>query len=130
MIFVDTNYFLRFLRADIADQYKKVALLFRAGAKGEKKLFTSTVVLFEIYWVLTSFYGRSKKEIFLLLDKILSMYFIFLEERDILKSALDFYKSTQFDLEDSYNIAYAKVKGAKEFKTFDKKLQRAFSLKK
>ncbi len=126
MIFVDTNYFLRFLRADVVDQYEKAKSLFRSGATGKKKLFTSTVVIFELYWVLTSFYKKDKKDIATLLLQILNMQFLDIEERSMLQKAGLIYQEGSFDLEDAYNLVYAKTKGAKEFKTFDKKLQRAF----
>jgi len=60
MIFVDTNYFLRFLLKDIGKQHQKAKKLFEKAASGEIKLFTSMIVFFEIYWVLFSFYKRRR----------------------------------------------------------------------
>lgn len=56
MMFVDTNYFLRFLLEDNKAQAQKVKQLFETASRGEgEELTTSLVVFFEIYWVLTSF---------------------------------------------------------------------------
>ena len=63
MIFVDTNYFLRFLLKDNKPQHLEAKQLMLGGATGKLKLFTSTIVFFEIYWVLTSYYGKNKTEL-------------------------------------------------------------------
>ena len=52
MIFIDTNYFLRFLLADISSQHNQAKTIFKQAASGKISLFTSAVVIFEIYWVL------------------------------------------------------------------------------
>ena len=48
MIFVDTNYFLRFLLADNEPQYSKVKRLFLQAARGIVKLATSVVVFLRL----------------------------------------------------------------------------------
>src|SRR3990172_8569866 len=84
MIFVDTNYFLRFLLADNKEQFHEVKPLFGQAAEGRVKLFTSIVVYFEIYWVLSSFYKQDKSETAKTLQQLLEMDFISLEEHEIL----------------------------------------------
>jgi len=126
MTFVDTNYFLRFLLADNLAQHQKAKELFLLAAEGKKKLFTSLVVFFEIYWVLTSFYEKNKSEVAQILNNILKIEFLGIESKEILKEALNIYKKTSLDLEDAYNIVYAKSKKASEFKTFDKNLLKFF----
>lgn len=127
MIFIDTNYFLRFLLKDINNQHLTAKALFLSASEGKTTLITSTIVFFEIYWVLSSYYGRNKVEVANVLEKVLSLNFIELEEREILFESLSLFKKTNLDLEDCYNIYYAKERGAKSFKTFDKKLMRKFS---
>lgn len=46
MIFVDTNYFLRFILKDNQVQYLKARQLFLDAAKGEIELISSTTVFF------------------------------------------------------------------------------------
>ena len=122
MIFVDTNYFIRFLINDIPLQFKKARELFELGAKDKIQLFTSTIVIFEIYWLMFKFYEKSRSESILILKNILSMNFVYLEERDILFEALKIYEDGSLELEDCYNIAFAKANKMLDFKTFDKKL--------
>lgn len=126
MIFVDTNYFLRFLVRDVEDQYQEVRQLFERGITKEKKLFTSLIVLFEIYWVLSSFYKQDKREIAKILAEILKMKFISINERDLLLKALEVYKTGNLGLEDSYNLVFSKAKKASAFASFDKILVKKF----
>lgn len=127
MTFIDTNYFLRFLLNDINKQHLEAKKLFLDGSIGKQKLFTSTIVFFEIYWVLSSYYEKKKEEITQALQKILDFEFVDLDERKILVNSLARFKKTNFDLEDCYNLSYAKAKIAKSFKTFDVKLSKEFT---
>lgn len=129
MIFIDTNCFLRFLLKDIDNQYLEIETLFLSVSEGKSALITSTIVFFEIYWVLRSYYEKSKSEITQVLMQILNLNFIELKEREILFNALALFKKTSLDLEDCYNIYYAKYQGVKSgsFKTFDKKLEKEFN---
>ncbi len=124
MNFVDTNFFLRFFRADIQSQYLQVKELFLEANKGKVKLATSTIVFFEINWVLKSYYAENKKNILNVLKKTLKLSFIFIEERSILEKALEIFENTSLSLEDCYNIVSARKQGIKTFKTFDVKLER------
>ena len=122
MIFVDTNYFLRFLLKDNTVQAQKVKELFEQAAKGKKELTTSVIVFFEIYWVLSSFYETKKYQILRVLQGLLEMSFVTFDQHHILQEAVNLFQKTSLDLEDAYNIAYASFYEAKEFGTFDKKL--------
>lgn len=127
MMFIDTNFFLRFLLKDIDNQYLEVKNLFLSASEGKNELTTSTIVFFEIYWVLISYYGKNKIEVSNVLGKILNLNFIELEEREVLFNALSLFQKTSLELEDCYNIYYAKSKQIKSFKTFDKKLTKEFT---
>jgi len=122
--FIDTNYFLRFLLKDDEKQFNIVYSLFQKGINGEIQLFTSVVVFFEIYWVLSSFYKKKKNKIIEFLKNILKLTFIDFENKTILEEAIIFFQKFNLDLEDCYNLAYAKLKKANEFNTFDKILNK------
>ena len=126
MIFVDTNYFLRFLLEDVNEQYEEAKILFKKGALSEVKLFTSIIVVFEVYWVLSSFYGKKKDELRGILSDLLGMRFIEYENFEYLSEAVRFMPKANDDLEDAYNLVYAKDKQAMEFMTFDVKLRKGF----
>jgi len=57
-----------------------------------------------------------------ILSDLLLMSFVKLIERDLLKQALEVFTKSNLDLEDSFNLVYAKKKKVRIFKTFDKKL--------
>lgn len=122
MTFIDTNYLLRFLLKDIRSQYQEAKQLLLKGAQGEEKLVTSTVVFFELYWVLSSYYEKNKSDLVRLLKKVLDLDFLVLKERLILRDSVEDFSDTNFDLEDCYNLSFAKTNKIKEFKTFDEKL--------
>lgn len=124
MIFVDTNYFLRFLLDDNLEQGEIAKKLFRQAARGEKKLISSTIVFFEIYWVLNSYYGRQKEELAKTLSDILAMVFIEFDDREILSDALKRFTKDNLDLEDCYNLHFAKNKKVSDFATFDLDLKK------
>jgi predicted nucleic-acid-binding protein len=94
---------------------------------GEIKLFTSLVVFFEVYWVLTSFYRQKKEKIISVLEDILKMSFVALPERIILFKALGLFGQTNLSLEDCFNVFYAEEYKSEKFLTFDRKLAHFFS---
>lgn len=126
MTFVDTNYFLRFLLNDINEQHLEAKKLFTQGANGEEELCTSVVVFMELYWVLTSFYQMKKNEVADVLSKVLALTFIEFENKNLLVKALHLHKDASLELEDCYNIEYAKTNKCTAFATFDRKAKKAF----
>lgn len=126
MTFIDTNYFLRFFLGEPYDQSRQAKALFQKAAHGEVNLSTSAVVFFEVYWVASSFYQMEKEKVAAFLRGILKMEFIELENRTLLVDAVELYEETPFDLEDAYNLTYARSIRAKEFATFDVKLKKKY----
>jgi|SRR3989344_1943710 len=126
MNFIDTNYFIRFFIKDNIDQYKQVEDLLKKGAARKIALFTSTVVIFEVYWVLARFYKKNKFESIEILVEILKWKFIEVYERKILLKAIGIFAQTNLDLEDCYHIAFAGYNKAGDLLTFDRKLKKEF----
>lgn len=126
MTFVDTNYFLRFILKDNPKQSQEARTLFEKALLRKENLFTSTIVIFEIYWVLSSFYGKKKKAIISILNNILRMTFIEIEERAVLYEAARLWEKENLSFEDCYNLTYAKSQGASSIRTFDKALTSKF----
>lgn len=122
MIFVDTNYFLAWLLEERDTQHRQAKELFRSAAESKKKLASSVIVFFEIYWVLKSFYAKKKGEIVSVLDNLLKLSFIKWENRNLLVESMVIFTATNLDLEDSYNLAFIRKKKIRSLKTFDKQL--------
>ena len=128
MTFVDTNYFLRFLLKDNNLQHRNAKQLFLSAARGEIEVATSLIVFFEVYWVLKSYYEKKKDELNTTLNKILSLTFIKLAEREKLTKSLKLFASTTLSLEDCYNLILAKELAVENFASFDEKLKKHFKL--
>lgn len=128
MTFVDTNYFLRFLLKDNNLQHRSAKQLFLSAARGEIEVATSLIVFFEVYWVLKSYYEKKKDELNTILNKILSLTFIKLAEREKLTKSLKLFASTTLSLEDCYNLILAKELAVENFASFDEKLKKHFKL--
>lgn len=124
MTFVDTNYFLRFLLNDISNQHQQAKILFKKGAAGEVTLFTSVIVIFEVYWVMVATYDKTKAETIEILRNVLALSFIQLEARAVFERALDLFEEKSVELEDCYNLVYANKNNVTDFATFDKKLRK------
>lgn len=129
MIFIDTNYFLRYFLNDVNEQYREVKELFLSGSEGKVSLVTSSLVFFEIFWVLRSFYELDKENCIVALRNILKLSFIQLNERNILTDSIALFEKTNLDLEDCYNLYFAKSQKVDTFGTFDKKLEKEFTKK-
>lgn len=126
MIFVDTNYFLRYLLRDHESQYQEAKQLLLDGASGKVKLTSSTIVFFEVVWVLRSVYQKDKSAHTQVLRKILNLNIEF-NDYGVLLDSVNLYAKNNFSLEDCYNITYAIENKVVDFKTFDKKLSRYFN---
>lgn len=126
MIFVDTNYLLRFLLKDVDSQYKESSDFFTKAVDNKEQVFISQVVVFEILWTLSSFYKSSKNDTVRTLKAILGMKFLEVQNRSVFEKAIDLFTEISLDFPDCFNIAYALEKGATDLKTFDKKCNKIF----
>ncbi len=125
-IFVDTNVFLRLILGDVAPQTEKAKKIFNEAIASKVKLYTSIVVVFEIYWVLKSLYDYFGNDLRQKLIEVMQLTVEF-ENYELLVEAISQMDKYNFDLEDSYNLKYAKNKEIDEFETFDQKLSKKFS---
>ena len=125
-VFVDTNVFLRFILGDVATQTERARKIFNEAIMSHVKLHTSTIVIFEIYWVLKSSYDFFGNDLKQKLIQVLQLTVEF-ENHELLVEAINQMDKYNFDLEDSYHFIYAKTLGVNEFETFDQKLLRKFN---
>ena len=130
MVFVNTNYFLRFILRDNKTQYRITNNYFLKAAKEKISIFTSVIVLFEVYWVLEDYYKLTKNELISILNKIIKMKFLTLNEKEVFQNALNNYSQSNLDLEDSYNLSCYFSNNCTDFKTFNRKLLAVLKTKK
>ena len=96
------------------------------GEKGKISLYTTSIVLFEISWVLKSFYEQSKAVIHKTLTNILNLNFINIPDKETVTKALNIYQTSNLSLEDSYHLAFCLINKLNHIATFDKDLRRKF----
>ena len=125
---LDTNVVVRYLvetPESIAPPMSGVFPFFDGLASGEKRAYLSPLVLFQSYFVLTSFYQVPSAEAAEKLALILSFRGIATAEKAILRACLHLLTETRLDLVDAYILAYSKAKGLKGVYSFDQDLHRA-----
>lgn len=123
MTFIDTNYFLRFLLKDVDAHYQEAMKLFLRTGKGDERFISSTVVFFEVFWVLRSVYQKDKQTLVQQLEKLLKLNVEF-DEHKLLVESVGLFKDLNLSLEDCYNLVLARAKKTRFFKTFDIKLEK------
>ena len=98
-VFVDTNVFLRFMLGDVATQTERARKIFNEAIMSHVKLHTSTIVIFEIYWVLKSSYDFFGNDLKQKLIQVLQLTVEF-ENHELLVEAINQMDKYNFDLED------------------------------
>lgn len=126
MIFIDTNFFVRFLIKDHPDRFRIAKQLFQQAGKESLELISSVVVFFEIHWVLKSYYQKDKAALVENMLKLLKLPILF-DDRHLLFESVRLYQSSSLTLEDCYNLNFAKEQNVKIFKTFDQKLAKLYT---
>ncbi len=97
---LDTNVLVRYLtQDDLAQARKANSLIDAAVGKGET-LHLDVVVLCELVWVLRGAYGFGKQTVTDAVGKILDAAQFSVEDRDLLREALDAYRAGQGDFAD------------------------------
>jgi uncharacterized protein len=119
--FIDTNLFLRYLTNDIPEKANCVEALLQRAAAGELVLVTTSLVIAEIVWTLTSFYGLSREPIRDRVLAILNTPGLEIAESDLLIEAATNYAAKNVDFIDAYNVAWMLQQQISTAYTFDRK---------
>ena len=99
-VFLDTNFLLRLFLKDNQEQFEACYNLISQIEEGEFSVYTSSIVILEVNYVLKSVYKLPFKEIIDILDSILEIRGITVIEKTNTKLALEFYKKYKIKLTD------------------------------
>ena len=99
-IFVDTNVWLRFLVADDEKSFLLCQQFFKKVEEGKFRIYTSTIVLLEIIYTLTSFYKIDKKQVVEDIKNILSTRNLTLVEKTDFTKALELFSKLSIKMAD------------------------------
>jgi len=119
MRFLDTNLLIRYFTRDDEEKAQRVLKLLKRVERGEERVITSPLVLFEIVFTLQSFYGVPREKIKELLSPIIELRGLKLSNKEIYQLALDIYTEKNISFADAFNAAFALKKGIKEIYSYD-----------
>ena len=124
---IDTNVIIRYLVEDpetIKPRFKGVYSFFEKVEKGELQIQLPELVLFECFFVLTSFYEVPNAKAANTLDLIVAFKGVSMQDKGLMRSCLMLLQNTKIDLVDAYILAVSRQKGIKTVYSFDNDLKK------
>lgn len=120
---LDTNVLVRYLTQDEPAQARKAnAVIEKTLVKGGS-CYLSVVVLCELAWVLRGAYRLEKRAVLLALDRILETAGFAIEDRDLVREALEEFRVGRGDVADYVLGARNRAAGCTDTVTFDRSLK-------
>ena len=102
---LDTNVIVRFLISEENDKYKGLYGFFDSLERGEMRVELKLIVLFQVIFVLKSFYAVPKEEIASKMIDLLGYKGIITKERRMVRRTLEIWRDNNLDIVDCYLIA-------------------------
>jgi predicted nucleic acid-binding protein len=115
---VDTNVLVRHLTGDPPAQARRATAFLGAG----HVLILVDVVLAELVYVLTSYYGRSAAEAAMAARSLLALPSIAARDVPLLLRAVELFETERMDFQDAYLVAAAERTGVRRVASFDRDL--------
>lgn len=122
---IDTNVILRFLvedRQDPTPEFAGVFPFFEALERGEVTALLPSLVLFQAFFVLTSYYEVPTREAAGKLRPLLDLRGLEVPERPVIRTCLDILVERPVDLVDAYLAALCRSRGDLGVYSYDKGL--------
>lgn len=129
MNLLDTNVILRFLVADDENAYEKTKKLFMLIESGKLTVDLELTVIYEVVYVLRSYYKREKEEIYNAISKVINLKNGRVRRKEMVKKTLYVWKEKNIGLVDGQLIAMSALGDAKRIYSFDKDLDKFDSVK-
>jgi predicted nucleic-acid-binding protein len=102
---LDTNVLIRFLTSDKTQKFRGVYALFKSLEQGDLRVELKLIVLFQVVFVLKSFYSVPREDIATGMLDILEYKGIIVKEKRIVRRALELWHANKLDIVDCYLIA-------------------------
>jgi predicted nucleic-acid-binding protein len=123
MIGLDTNVLVRYLTQDDRQQARRANALVAKAASERTRLFISAVALCELVWVLRAAYALDKPTIVLTLERILATAQFEIDQKDLVREALEDYRVGGGDFADYVIGRRGREMGCERTATFDRRLR-------
>lgn len=127
---IDTNVLVRYLTQDDPVQARRANAIIEGTLAKRGSCYLSIVVLCEIAWVLRGAYRFGKNAVLLALDRILETAGFLVEDRDLVREALEEFRRGRGDFADYVMGVRNRAAGCSTTVTFDRSLggSKLFSL--
>ena len=122
---VDTNVIVRYLVDDpdtVSPEFRGVFPFFEKLERGERRALLTPLVLFQSYFVLTSYYTVPRPQAAARLRDLLSFKGLMVPEKSLLRTCLDTVAERSVDLVDAYLAALCAGRELKGVYSFDQSL--------
>jgi uncharacterized protein len=104
--FLDTNILLRYLTRDNEQMAEQALNLLMRVERGEEKVITSSLVIFETIFTLQRSYKVPRQQIREQMLPIISMRGLHLPDKSVFYKSLDLYVTKNIPFADAYNAVY------------------------
>lgn len=104
-VLLDTNVLIRFLTSDKTQKFQGVYALFESLEQGDLQIELKLIVLFQVVFVLKSFYSVPREDIATGMLRILEYKGIIVKKRRIVRRMLELWHDSKLDIVDCYLIA-------------------------
>lgn len=118
MEIVDANIILRFIIDDNKELADKAAEIIE-----NRNIYILEEVVAEVIYVMEKVYKMERKQIADIISEFIDFDNIFIDNKEIISTALDIFGKKAFDFVDCVLFGYSKCRNAK-IHTFDKKLEK------
>jgi len=117
--FLDTNILLRYLTADHPERSPRAAALLHRVERGEERVVTSSMVIFELVFTLQHSYRVPRDIIRQRVLDIINLRGFQLPAKRVYGTAFDFYVEKRVSFADAFNAAYMDAAGITEVYSWD-----------
>jgi predicted nucleic acid-binding protein len=117
--FLDTNILLRYFTRDDEQKAQRALDLLIRVERGEEKIITSSLVIFETVFTLQRFYKVPRPRIKELILSIISLRGLHLPGKNVYYHAFDLYVTNNISFADAYNAAYMLSEKVSNIYTWD-----------
>ncbi len=118
--FLDTNILLRFLTRDDEGKAQQALDLLLKIERGEEKVITSPLVIFETIYTLQRFYKVPRQRIRDQILSIISLRSLHLPDKNLYHRAFDLYVTKNISFADAYNAVYMQAEEVSHIYSWDR----------
>ena len=117
--FLDTNVLLRYFTGSDQEMAEAARRLLAAIERGEEKVVTSALVVFETVFTLQRTYGVPREKVRAMVGDIISLPGIQFAEKQLCVEALGVYVERNISFADAYTAALMNARGITEIYSWD-----------